>query len=73
LASDRTSSISFVFAQRILTDLERKRVKAYLKADGERESVIRALVSRARRHIPTIKSDLDLLDRLLITYSRETN
>jgi hypothetical protein len=55
---------------RILTDLERKRAKAYLKADGEKESVIRALASRARRHLPLIRSDLDLLEKLLVTYQK---
>ena len=55
---------------RILTELERKRAKAYLKADGEKESVIRALASRARRHLPLIRSDLDLLEKLLVTYQK---
>ena len=54
--------------QRILTDLERRRVKAYLKADGERDSIIRALVSRAKKHTPILKQDLELLERLLATY-----
>jgi hypothetical protein len=58
--------------QRILTDLERKAIKAYLKADGEKESVVRALASRARRHLPTIKSDLELLEKLLATYTQAT-
>lgn len=55
---------------RLLTDLERKRVKAYLKADGERTSVVRALASRARRHLPQIEEDLQLLRSLLETYER---
>jgi len=55
---------------RILTDLERKRVRAYLEADGERESVIRALASRARRHAPQIKKDIELLERLMKTYEK---
>ena len=55
---------------RILTDLERKRVRTFLRADGERESVIRALASRARRHIPQIRKDLELLEGLLATYEK---
>jgi len=53
---------------RLLTDLERKRVRAYLKADGERSSIIRALASRARRYTPQIEEDLRLVKELLETY-----
>jgi len=56
---------------RLLTDLERKRVKAYLKADGERSSVVRSLASRGRRHLPQIEEDLKLLRDLLERYERE--
>lgn len=54
--------------QRILTDLERKRLKKYLAADGEREAVIRALAMRARKYVPTIKQDLAMLEELLVKY-----
>jgi len=54
---------------RILTDAERKRIRSYLKEDGKKEVLIRQLVSRARRQVPTIRSDLELLERLLATYS----
>jgi hypothetical protein len=57
--------------QRVLTDLERRRVKAYLKADGEKSSVVRALASRARRYLPVIKEDVELLERLLETYQQQ--
>jgi hypothetical protein len=53
---------------RILTQLERKRARSYLKEDGEKESVIRALASRAKRHLPQIEEDLTLLKELLQTY-----
>ena len=56
---------------RILTDAERNRIKSYLKADGEKEVLIRQLVSRAKRQVPTIRSDLDLLEKLLATYTGE--
>ena len=55
---------------RILTDLERKQLRAYLKADGKKETSIRMLVIRARRHLPTIKADLDLLEKLLATCTK---
>jgi hypothetical protein len=32
--------------QRILTDLERKRIRAYLKADGERTEAIQNVAGR---------------------------
>ena len=54
--------------QRILTELERRMLKRYLKANGARESVIRALVSRARRYLPLLKSDLVLLEQLMQKY-----
>jgi hypothetical protein len=55
---------------RILTDLERKRLRAYLKADGKKSSVVRSLSSRARRYLPQIEEDLRLLRELLETYER---
>ena len=54
--------------QRILTELERTSLKKYLKKDGEREAVIRALATRARRYLPMIRSDLELLERLVQIY-----
>jgi len=54
--------------ERILTDLERKKLKAYIKADGAKEGVIRGLVSRARRHLPLLKADLGLLEQLMERY-----
>lgn len=54
---------------RVLTERERKRIQAYLRADGEKSTAIRQLVTRAKQHIPTIQSDLQLLEKLLATYS----
>lgn len=54
--------------QRILTDLERRHLKKYLANDGEREAVIRALAMRARRYLPIIKADLEMLERLVQVY-----
>ena len=54
---------------RILTEVERKHIRAYLKQDGEKEIQIRKVVYGARKHLPTIRSDLELLERLLATYS----
>jgi hypothetical protein len=54
--------------QRILTDLERKRIRAYLKADEERTEGIQNMVSRMRRYGPRIKEDLELLEQLISVY-----
>jgi hypothetical protein len=55
---------------RILTDLERKQIGKYLKQDGDKTVNIQVLVSRARKQLPTIKADLDLLEKLLATYQK---
>jgi cellobiose-specific phosphotransferase system component IIA len=55
---------------RILTDLERRQAKAYIKQDGERTLNVRVLTIRARRHLSTIEADLALLKELLATYER---
>jgi hypothetical protein len=57
--------------QRILTEKERRHAKAYLKADGEKGSIVRSLASRAKKHLPAIEADLALLKQLLQTYERK--
>jgi hypothetical protein len=54
---------------RILTDIERKHVRAYLKEDGKKKIQVRKVVYGARKHLPTIRSDLELLEKLLQTYA----
>ena len=53
---------------KILTDLECKKIKAYLKDDGEKDVYIRQLVFRGKRFLPHIKQDLELLERLVQVY-----
>jgi len=55
---------------RILTDLERKRIYSYLKADGEKDINIRQLAMRCRRHLSLIKKDVEVLERLMRTYEK---
>jgi hypothetical protein len=55
---------------RILTDLERRRINNYLRQDGEKEAPIRKIANRARDHLPKIKADLELLEKLLQTYQK---
>jgi len=54
---------------RILTDVERKRIRAYLKKDGRKETPLRMIAYRAKRHLPTIHSDVELLEKLLQAYA----
>jgi len=56
---------------RILTDVERKRIRAYLKKDGTKETALRMITYRAKRYLPTIRSDLELLEELLQAYAVE--
>jgi len=53
---------------RILTDVERKHIARYLKHDGEKEIWVRKIVYGARKNLPRIKEDFELLERLLETY-----
>jgi hypothetical protein len=53
---------------RILTDLERRRIKTYLKQDGGREAPIRKLVNRGKTFLPQIEADLVLVKELLSAY-----
>jgi hypothetical protein len=56
---------------RILSQLEERQIRSYLKQDGEKMLNIRVLVSRAKKQLPKIKGDLELLEKLLATYERE--
>ena len=53
---------------RVLTAKERERIQAYLARDGEKTTAIRQLVCRARRYMPEIKADVELLERLMARY-----
>jgi hypothetical protein len=55
---------------RILSNLEEKQIHTYLKQDGEKSLNMRVLVSRAKKSLPQIRSDLDLLEKLLATYAK---
>ena len=57
---------------RILSNLEEKRIRTYLKQDGEKETPVRNIASRAKQFLPQIRSDLDLLEKLLATYTAKT-
>lgn len=49
---------------------QRKRIQAYLRADGERSSAIRTIVTRSRQFLPKIEADLALVKELVQAYER---
>ena len=57
---------------RILTELERRQARAYIKADGKKSGSIRVMIMRYRRDRQRILDDLKLLDQLLGTYEAKT-
>lgn len=57
---------------RILTEPERKAIGKYLKANGKKEVQVRKAVYRAKRYLPQIKEDLELLERLVTAYESHT-
>jgi len=55
---------------KILSDVERKLIRAFLKANGEKSMHMRVVATRARLYLPQIKRDLELLEKLLATYEK---
>jgi hypothetical protein len=56
---------------RILSPLEERQIKTYLKADGEKNLNVRVLVTRAHKYFPQIEKDVALVKELLVTYERK--
>jgi hypothetical protein len=56
---------------RILTDVERGRIKKFVRRDGEKGIGVRKIVYGAKKHLPTIEADLALLKQLLQTYEQK--
>ena len=44
---------------------------SYLKANGERDSATQNLVYRTRKYVPTIRHDIDLLEKLVKKYDAQ--
>ena len=53
---------------RILTDVERRKIKAWLEKNGEKEVAVRKIAYLGKRDLPRIKSDLTLLEKFLASY-----
>ena len=58
---------------RILTATERQRMKAFIKADGEKKTFMTVLATRCRSHVPTIKEDLALIEIFMQVYNLKTH
>jgi len=57
-----------VVVRTILTDLERKRIRGYIRADGEKTPALRGLATRCRQYLPGIREDLALIEEFLNIY-----
>lgn len=56
---------------RILSPLEERQIRIFLKQDGRKDLNMRVLISRARKNLPQIKRDMELLEKLLAKYLGE--
>ena len=56
----------------VLTELERKQARAYIRQNGERTLNVQVLVSRVRSYLPQIRADVALSEKLLEAYERNT-
>jgi ABC-type Na+ transport system ATPase subunit NatA len=54
---------------RILTDHERRTLKKYLDADGEKDSLIRSLARYTKQNLDELRKDLQLLEAFHRTYT----
>jgi len=55
----------------ILSELERKRMRTFIKADGEKLSGVRGLATRCHQRRQQIVEDLALIDEFLKHYKNE--
>jgi hypothetical protein len=53
---------------RVLTDLERRQAKDFLKHNGAKTPSVQVIVSRARKYLPYINADVELLERVIQAY-----
>jgi hypothetical protein len=55
---------------RILSPLEERQIRAFLKANGEKTLNVRVVATRIRKHLPQIEKDLALVKQLLAAYDK---
>jgi hypothetical protein len=56
---------------RILTDLERRTMERYLKADGEKDYLARSLARYAKRDLEQLRKDLQLIEKFYRAYVKK--
>lgn len=56
---------------RILSPLEERQIRTFLKQNGEKNLNMRVLTSRAKKNLPQVRMDLELLEKLLAKYHGE--
>jgi hypothetical protein len=54
----------------VLTDLERRRIRAFNREDGERTPAMRGLATRCRQNLEEIEKDLELIRQFLRHYEQ---
>ncbi|MGD0424533.1 MAG: hypothetical protein ABSA92_13915 [Candidatus Bathyarchaeia archaeon] len=54
---------------RILTMKERQAIEKYMKADGEKATLIRVIATRVRQNLKHLKEELALLERFNARYT----
>ncbi len=64
-------SVAFMPHTSILSELERRRIRAFLKGDGEKTSSVRGLATRLRQNVAAVESDLRLIREFLQHYDQE--
>ena len=54
----------------ILSELERQRIRAFNRTDGEKSSAVRGLATRCHKYLPQIERDLGLIRQFMATYEK---
>lgn len=54
----------------ILTDHERRILKKYIDADGEKDPLIRSLARYAKQNLEGLRKDLELLEEFYRAYTK---
>jgi hypothetical protein len=59
--------------RRILTDHERKLIRKYLEADGERGATVRSIARYAKENLKQLRIDLELAERFYQAYTKRNS
>jgi hypothetical protein len=56
--------------RKILTALERRLIRKYLEADGERHATVRSIARYAKENLKQLQNDLELIQRFYEAYTK---